>query len=103
MPVKWSALRVSEAMDMAEEFVGQAVEPPAARGEAAIARQRLAPASIGLEQPAEATPRGILEFLGGFGLCLRIAEDVAPRRGPGGRQIRRERVGHARTLAQPRR
>jgi len=27
MPVKWSALKVSEAMDMAEEFVGQAVEP----------------------------------------------------------------------------
>ena len=27
MPVKWSALRVSEAMDMVEEFVGQAVEP----------------------------------------------------------------------------
>jgi hypothetical protein len=27
MPVKWSALKVSEAMDMAEEFVNQAVEP----------------------------------------------------------------------------
>jgi len=27
MPVKWSALKVSEAMDMVEEFVGQAVEP----------------------------------------------------------------------------
>ena len=27
MPVKWSTLRVSEAMDMVEEFVGQAVEP----------------------------------------------------------------------------
>jgi len=27
MPVKWSALKVSEAMDMAEEFIGQAVEP----------------------------------------------------------------------------
>jgi len=27
MPVKWSALRVNEAMDMVEEFVGQAVEP----------------------------------------------------------------------------
>ena len=27
MPVKWSALRVSEAMDMVEEFVGQAIEP----------------------------------------------------------------------------
>jgi len=27
MPVKWSALRVSEAMDMVEEFVAQAVEP----------------------------------------------------------------------------
>ena len=27
MPVKWSALKVSEAMDMAEEFVSQAIEP----------------------------------------------------------------------------
>jgi len=27
MPVKWSPLRVSEAMDMVEEFVNQAVEP----------------------------------------------------------------------------
>ena len=27
MPVKWSPLMVSEAMDMVEEFVGQAVEP----------------------------------------------------------------------------
>ena len=27
MPIKWSALRVSEAMDMAEEFVNQADEP----------------------------------------------------------------------------
>jgi len=27
MPVKWSALKVSEAMDMVEEFVDQAVEP----------------------------------------------------------------------------
>ena len=27
MPVKWSALKVSEAMDMVEEFVNQAVEP----------------------------------------------------------------------------
>jgi len=27
MPIKWSALRVSEAMDMVEEFVNQAVEP----------------------------------------------------------------------------
>jgi len=27
MPVKWSALKVSEAMDMAEEFVDRAVEP----------------------------------------------------------------------------
>ena len=27
MPVKWSALMVNEAMDMVEEFVGQAVEP----------------------------------------------------------------------------
>jgi hypothetical protein len=27
MPVKWSALRVNEAMDMVEEFVSQAVEP----------------------------------------------------------------------------
>ena len=27
MPVKWSALRVSEAMDMVEEFVNQAAEP----------------------------------------------------------------------------
>ena len=27
MPVKWSALKVNEAMDMVEEFVGQAVEP----------------------------------------------------------------------------
>jgi len=27
MPVKWSALRVNEAMDMVEEFIGQAVEP----------------------------------------------------------------------------
>ena len=27
MPVKWSPLMVSEAMDMVEEFVSQAVEP----------------------------------------------------------------------------
>jgi hypothetical protein len=27
MPIKWSALRVSEAMDMVEGFVNQAVEP----------------------------------------------------------------------------
>jgi len=27
MPVKWSALKVNEAMDMVEEFVEQAVEP----------------------------------------------------------------------------
>jgi len=27
MPIKWSALRVSEAMDMVEEFINQAVEP----------------------------------------------------------------------------
>ena len=27
MPIKWSALRVSEATDMVEEFVNQAVEP----------------------------------------------------------------------------
>ncbi len=27
MPIKWSALRVKEAMDMVEEFVNQAVEP----------------------------------------------------------------------------
>ena len=27
MPIKWSALRVSEAMDMFEEFVNQAAEP----------------------------------------------------------------------------
>ena len=27
MPVKWSALMVSEAIDMVEEYVGQAVEP----------------------------------------------------------------------------
>ena len=27
MPIKWSALRVSEAMDMVEEFVNQADEP----------------------------------------------------------------------------
>jgi len=27
MPIKWSALRVSEAMDMVEEFVSQADEP----------------------------------------------------------------------------
>ncbi|MFC1902505.1 hypothetical protein ACFLX4_00335 [Chloroflexota bacterium] len=27
MPIKWSALRVSEAMDMAEEFISQAAEP----------------------------------------------------------------------------
>jgi len=27
MPVKWSALKVSEAMDMVEEYVNQAVEP----------------------------------------------------------------------------
>jgi len=26
MPIKWSALRVNEAMDMVEEFVNQAVE-----------------------------------------------------------------------------
>jgi len=27
MPIRWSALRVSEAMDMVEDFVNQAVEP----------------------------------------------------------------------------
>ncbi|MFC1929776.1 hypothetical protein ACFLW6_02780, partial [Chloroflexota bacterium] len=27
MPIKWSALRVNEAMDMAEEFVNQAAGP----------------------------------------------------------------------------
>jgi len=27
MPIKWSALRVSEAMDMVEEFISQATEP----------------------------------------------------------------------------
>ena len=27
MPIKWSAVKVSEAMDMAEEFVNQAAEP----------------------------------------------------------------------------
>ena len=27
MPIKWSALRVSEAMDMVEEFIRQADEP----------------------------------------------------------------------------
>ena len=27
MPIKWSALRVSEAMDMVEEFVNQIAEP----------------------------------------------------------------------------
>jgi len=27
MPIKWSALKVNEAMDMVEEFVNQAVEP----------------------------------------------------------------------------
>jgi len=27
MPVKWSALRVNEAMDMVEEYVNQVVEP----------------------------------------------------------------------------
>ena len=27
MPIKWSALKVNEAMDMVEEFVDQAVEP----------------------------------------------------------------------------
>ncbi len=27
MPIKWSALRVSEAMDMVEKFVNQAAEP----------------------------------------------------------------------------
>lgn len=27
MPIKWSALRVSEAMDMVEELVNQAAEP----------------------------------------------------------------------------
>ncbi len=27
MPIKWSSLRVSEAMDMVEEFVNQAAEP----------------------------------------------------------------------------
>ena len=27
MPIKWNALRVSEAMDMVEEFANQAVEP----------------------------------------------------------------------------
>jgi len=27
VPIKWSALRVSEAMDMAEEYIDQAAEP----------------------------------------------------------------------------
>ncbi len=27
MPIKWSPLMVSEAMDMVEEFAGQAIEP----------------------------------------------------------------------------
>ena len=27
MPIKWSALKVNEAMDMVEEYVSQAVEP----------------------------------------------------------------------------
>ena len=27
MPIKWSALKVNEAMDMVEEYVNQAVEP----------------------------------------------------------------------------
>jgi hypothetical protein len=27
MPIRWSALRVSEAMDMVEEFINQAAEP----------------------------------------------------------------------------
>jgi hypothetical protein len=27
MPIRWSALKVSEAMDMAEEFVNKAAEP----------------------------------------------------------------------------
>ena len=27
MPVKWSALKVNEAMDMAEEYVNQVIEP----------------------------------------------------------------------------
>ncbi len=27
MPIKWSALRVNEAMDMVEEFINQAAEP----------------------------------------------------------------------------
>lgn len=27
MPIRWSALKVSEAMDMAEEFINQAIEP----------------------------------------------------------------------------
>lgn len=27
MPIRWSALKVSEAMDMAEEFINQAAEP----------------------------------------------------------------------------
>ena len=27
MPIKWSALRVSEAMDMVEEFINQTAEP----------------------------------------------------------------------------
>jgi len=27
MPIKWNALMVNEAMDMAEEYVNQAIEP----------------------------------------------------------------------------
>ncbi|MBA7697432.1 hypothetical protein ES703_106097 [subsurface metagenome] len=27
MPIKWSALKVNETIDMVEEFVDQAVEP----------------------------------------------------------------------------
>lgn len=42
MPIKWSALKVSEAMDMVEEFIGQAAEPLEQARIVAIAARNIA-------------------------------------------------------------
>ena len=42
MPIKWSALKVSEAMDMAAEFINQAAEPLEQAKIVAIEARRIA-------------------------------------------------------------
>jgi len=42
VPIKWSALKVSEAMDMAEEFVNEAAEPLEQAKIVAIEARRIA-------------------------------------------------------------